>query len=392
MKVGQRVNFSIRKIQDFYRSSDSELTVSWRLVNDVHGAAAVLQGPENSWSWNGLRAGFAGVHHIEATIRVDGEILERVTFAQVVEKGDAGYSDLTNADPTPINNMGDFIKLVERIEAAYPGYTWQDVTTKIRKQFYPGHIDTEKGLFKAAFMWDDLIDEQQHIEPLQSPPCRIEDIAALKTDLIIGGRDLGHVLTGIDSMNFPDTAGIFSMVKVSGAAAATWSGDVGSALVYWANRAGFSDPSGLRREEFYNQYTSMDDLLGDLDGINLADLPSLKADAPLSARLQRYYQMNSKESSNRRTHRFCQLSGFQIENGKLSGSARAYIRLEVDRFSRAYNTREGALGDAFLMMGSHSLPIKANSYEFTTSHEMAKNLDWFVERFIHDIEAGLAKE
>lgn len=379
---------------------ESASGVQWRYINDPravasHGLPATSPGPTDELSINATAIA-PGVHTIRAEV-TDGNTTSYITFRMTVE-AEGDYEDISNVTPSPLSTMNDFIDLVERVEAAYAGYAWQDVASKIRKERYPGPGGRYGGI-KASFTWDDLIDEQQDLSPLQTSHIPIEDIAALRTtgSVTHNGQtiDIGHVMTGLDSMNFPETNGIFERHNMSGPAAATWSGDVGSSLVNWATDAPLNDASAARKERFYTSYTSVADLLGDIDGINIGGMPNIGASDSLSLRLKKYYRVNVSTQANKRYTNFCQVSGFQQVNGALSSSARAYIREQVLNFARGYNIK-GSVLDGFIMggggMGGYGGFGGANNYEMTSRARITDNVDWFTNRFIQDIESGLSSE
>ncbi|HWN71312.1 MAG TPA: DUF4157 domain-containing protein [Haliangium sp.] len=406
LRRGEIVTYQIRQVQDTIRSADSTVTTRWEVINDPAAAAtggvqARLQGPANAWSWQ-LHAAMPGVHTIRAEVQVGTSSPSMLEYRQAVVPNENTYADIGAAAPSPLATIADFIALVERIESAYAGWAWQDVASRIRKEYYPG-VGGREGGIQAAFTWDDLIDEQQDIPPLQSPPVAAADIAALRSTAVVttagGSVDIGHVLTGLDSMNFPRVAGIFDMHDTSGPAAATWSGDVGSALVRFASDAPLGDDSDQTRQTFYNRFASVADMLGDYDGIAVADVAGVPASAPLSERLRRYYVSSTDQGVNRRYHNFCAASAFTVVNGRLDAAARGYIRTQIERFASAFNIR-GSVTDALLLggpgMGDMSMgmgaPMPPADIELTTAHRISRNLDWFVNHFITQVEAGLAGE
>jgi len=381
INVGDWATFTLR-------GTEVNTGITWQILNN--GGAAVNARSTSNSIW--LRADIVGTHIIRALVPSGGGTIT-VDFTQVVER-DAGYTDIDGVTPTPLNTMNDFIALVERVENALPGYAWQDVASKIRKERYPSPGGRYGGI-KAALTWDDLIDEQDHLSPLQSSQVAIEDIAALRRTGTVthngASIDIGHVMTGIDSMNFPTTNGIFENNRMSGPAAATWSGDVGSALVNWANNAPGNDHTDAKKQEFYDAYMSMGDLLGDLDGINLGGM-AIPPNAPLSTRLRTYYVTNQTTQANRRYHNFCQVSGFGVSGGRLDSAARAYIREQVLNFSRGYNISGSILdGISSAPMGGMGAPVYRDP-QYTSRGRVTGNVDWFVNYFIQQIEAGLASE
>ena len=385
INVGDWATFSLR-------GTSVSSGITWQILNNG-GTPTTARSTSNTIR---LRGDIVGTHIIRATVPTDGGNVT-VDFTQVVER-DAGYTDIDGVTPTPLNTMNDFIDLVVRVENALPGYAWQDVASKIRKERYPSPGGRYGGI-KAALTWDDLIDEQDHLSPLQSSQVAVEDIAALRRTGSVTHNgvniDIGHVMTGIDSMNFPTTNGIFENHNMSGPAAATWSGDVGSALVNWANNAPGNDHTDAKKQEFYDRYMSMTDLMGDLDGINLGGM-AVAPSAPLSTRLRAYYVTNQSTQANRRYHNFCQVSGFGISGGRLDSAARTYIRQQVLNFANGYNIG-GRILDGMSQAATASpyggMPIyNPNREQYTSQGRVSGNVDWFVNYFINQIETGLAAE
>ncbi len=394
MTVGQRVTYSVVFRNQILIAPDTPVTYRWYVINDPAAVAQTgidetVAGPtEPAWT---LQAMVPGTHLIRAEIDIGGRV-SYLEYSQQVVSNDRSYVAMgSGVTPATLATIQDFIALVERIEAAYAGLPWQDITSRIRKEYYPGPGNGAYSGIRAAFTWDDLIDEQEVVPPLQSPPVAMADIAALRRTQTVaapgGDVDIGHVLTGVDSMNFPNVAGIFARHNTSGPAAATWSGDVGSALVNYATDATLNDDSDETREHFYQSYAGRDDMFGDYDGIVLADLSSLPDDAPLSQRLRTYYITDAAQGVQRRFHNFCQVSGFTVSNGRLDDAARTYIREQIERFANAFNV-EGIITDAFILQGGYSPEV----WEITSMHRIASNLDWFVNRFIQEVEAGLSSE
>jgi hypothetical protein len=390
--VGDNVTFSIHGLADGYQS------ISWRANNDLtyapkSGVPAVYYSNKTGKSVT-LGAGIQGVHTIIATVTPASGPAYELKYILNVEPKSRDYAGDISAKPSPLSTMDDFIALVERIENAYPTLAWQDVVSKIRAEQYPARGGEGSG-WKRAYTWDDLIDDQDEIAPLQASIANPADIQALRTSQTVTSNgksiDIGHVLTGVDAMNFPTTAGIFKNNNMSGPAAATWSGDVGSSLVNWAN-----DKYDADKELFYKKFSSMDDLLGDMDGINLGGLPSLPASAKLSQRLRTYYKTAQTTGADKRYTNFCAVSGFDVSGGKLGTAAKAYIRQQILNFSHGYNVK-GSITDALIMsgggMGGYGGGyVSPETLKMTTMARIEDNVDWFTNRFIKDIEAGLATE
>jgi hypothetical protein len=391
--VGDHVKLDVIGVAEGWKS------ITWRFENDLRYARgskmpAVSHVPGSKKSIT-PRAEIQGLHTIIATVTPATGSSFELSYKLNVEPSSRDYADVGNVKPSPLATMDDFIALVERIESAYSSLNWQIVVAKIRAEQYPGRGGAYGGVMRA-FTWDDLINEMDEVAPLQKEIASPADIAALRANQNVSfeGKtiDIGHVLTGVDSMNFPGTDGIFERNKMSGPAAATWSGDVGSALTNWATSHPLNDLSAKGKEKFYQQYSSMDDILGDLDGINLGGMASLPKSAKLSQRLRAYYKTNKANGASRRFHNFCSVSGFEIQNGKLSQAARAYIRTQILNFAIGYNIK-GALADGMILSGGgYGGAVSAETIKLTSRARIEAHIDWFSNYFIQQLETNLAKE
>jgi hypothetical protein len=217
------------------------------------------------------------------------------------------------------------------------------------------------------------------------------DVAAIRHHQVVtttAGEsvDIGHILTGVDSFNFPGVAGIFATQGTEGPAAATWSGDVGSALVNWASNTPVSDTSAATKLRFYDSYASRSDMLGDVDALAVAHGPNLNlpAGAPLSQRLEAFYQTQAATGQNQRFHNFCRASQFTLANHRLDAAAGLRIRDQIVRFSRGYNVTGSAL-DGIIMANGGGI-------ENTTMGRIETQVGWFADHFIEWLNAGLAAE
>jgi hypothetical protein len=185
------------------------------------------------------------------------------------------------------------------------------------------------------------------------------DVAAIRHHQVVttdagAAVDIGHILTGVDSFNFPGVAGVFATQGMEGPAAATWSGDVGSALVNWANDAPGND--------------------------NL----SLPASAPLSQRLEAFYQTAPATGQNKRFHNFCRASHFNLAGNQLDPQSRARIRDQVVRFARGFNVKGSALSGIVIGQGG--------GIQYTSIGRIEANVGWFADHFAEWVNAGLAAE
>lgn len=275
---------------------------------------------------------------------------------------------------SPLANVNDLISLIERVEAAYPSEGWQGITTRLRKSYYDDAL------------WNMLIKDRATYDKVSSPPLSMSDFKALATAknhpeiLAPNGDsiDIGHVFTGIDSSNFPNTGWKMDVAGIDGPAAATWSGDVGSALAEWDMNDG---SERAKRKSYYDRFASKDDMLGDVDAIALAAEPPAPGAGgdKLSARLRAFYIPPAGGGVNKRFTKFAQASGFKyVGKGggiKLDGAARSKIRAQVDTFAVQYRRqKKGIIGGA----GQNWF------------HN--EDIDFFVNLFTSWVEAGLAVE
>lgn len=393
MRVGDTVEYRIERPQ----GATGSVGVRWQVINDPAAVAtgsvrATIDGPTDQLVWGGLQARVPGVHTIRAWISVGGQQVADVTYQQqVVASGVGPVQVPANTAPAPLATMRDFIALVRRIEAAYAGRPWQDVVSRIRKEYYPGPGGGPYAGIIASFTWDDLIDEQQGLPGLEVPPVAMADVAAVRHHQVVttdGGEsiDIGHILTGVDSFNFPGVAGVFANQGMEGPAAATWSGDVGSALVNWANDVPFSDTSDATKVRYYDRFASGSDMLGDVDALAVAHGPnlSLPATAPLSQRLEAFYQTAPASGQAQRFHDFCRASHFNLVGNQLDPGARTRIRDQIVRFARGFNVKGSAISG--IIMGG------GGGIEYTSMGRIETEVGWFADHFIAWVNAGLASE
>lgn len=415
IQTGDGITYTIRQTEASVRSADSELQSVWSVENDpaaveLYGiSASITRRPSSSFSLR-LRAAVPGVHIIKATILLDGRVIGRAEYEQQVIREDWDFVAIgENVSANPLATMQDFIALVERVEAAYGGIPWQDVTTRLRKEYYPGPGGAYSGL-RDAFQWGDLIDEQDEMPALETPPVDIRDIAALRQSQVVtvgsDEVDIGHVLTGVDSMNFPTVAGIFAAHDMEGPAAATWSGDVGSALVKYLRKESDTlehiQDDEQRREEYYQNWASQKDMFGDYDGIAIANHNSLPESATLSERLRAYYIDSANSGVDRRFHNFCDASQLSYEGSTLTAESRERIQAQIANFADAFDIVDQIRDDvAYSLMdqGYYESPFAPlfgppPSQHFREEHEtqLAEALEWFTNRFIREVEEGLASE
>jgi hypothetical protein len=403
MRVGDRVDYHIEQLQATIASGGSHLSTRWQVINDPASVAAgsvpaIVDGPRDALSWSNLTARVAGVHTIKAWVSIGDQPLGELTFQQQVVAINRGPVLVpANATASPLATMQDFIALTRRIEAAYNGRPWQDVVSRIRREYYPGPGGGAYSGILDSFTWDDLIDEQESMPGLEVPPVAMADVAAIRrTQVVVTAAgiavDIGHILTGVDSFNFPGVAGIFAAHDMEGPAAATWSGDVGSALVHWAVDAPLSDTTPATKLRFYDSFASSSDMIGDVDALALAHGPNLTlpANAPLSRRLEAFYQTAPATGENRRFHNFCRASHFGLTSNALDAAAQARIRDQIVRFARGFNVK-GSIIDGLILGGGGGMS-RPSDLENTTGGRIEREGTWFADHFVAWVNAGLAAE
>jgi hypothetical protein len=396
MRVGDTVEYHIEQPQ----GATGNLGVRWQVINDPTAVAAghvsaTLDGPANQPRWGGLRARVPGIHTIKAWVSVGGQQVAEITYQQqVVASGGGPVQVPANTAASPLTTMRDLIALVRRIETAYGGRPWQDMVSRIRKEYYPGPGGGPYAGVIASFTWDDLIDEQEGQPGLEVPPVAMADVAAIRQHQVVstdGGEriDIGHILTGVDSFNFPGVAGVFANQGMEGPAAATWSGDVGSALVNWATEATLGDDSEATKVRFYDRFANRSDMLGDVDALAVAHGPnlSLPPSAPLSQRLEAYYQTAPATGQSQRFHNFCRASHFNLSGNQLDPAARIRIRDQIVRFARGFNVKGSALSGIILGGGGGQGAI-----ESTPMARVEREAGWFADHFMAWVNAGLVAE
>lgn len=281
---------------------------------------------------------------------------------------------------TSLSTVQDFIALVERFESAYPACAadWKLCTTMLRKLTIYNNDN-----------WDRMIADRSDTARPTTPPMLAADFAALAglTGVILsspgGALDVTHVLTGADSMNFPDVAwtmqaGSIAMSgnRLEGPASSTWSGDVGSALA----RFGVKTDGDKPRTDYYNNYASLDDMIGDIDGIAVGNV-SVPAGARFSQRLRAYYTTRGSagaDTAQKRYTAFCTAAGFGLTGAgsgrRLDAAAKGRIRTQINAFAWLYCVSLG------------------KSYAARPRPYSNSDLDWFTNHFVQWVERGLAAE
>lgn len=152
--------------------------------------------------------------------------------------------------------------------------------------------------------------------------------------------DPGHVYTGIGAYLHPNANRALRLAGIRNQDGATWSGDVGSAIVHHDEMKG-----KLSYKQAFDEMAGKGDLNADLDGVNIG--ANLDRSKSLTEQLSAYYSEDAGKGKGYR-HRFSQFTqnrGLSTENGKLTKDAKGIIDSEVDDFADLYAHRDdGWLG------------------------------------------------
>ena len=148
--------------------------------------------------------------------------------------------------------------------------------------------------------------------------------------------DPGHLYTGIDASLHPDASWEMDLYGINGRDGATWSGDVGQAIVGYDEARGTETP--LTHDQAAEHFASEADLNADLDGVVLG--ATIDPSKDLTSQLRSYYtDPNAETTYERRASQFCEVVGIGTEGGKVSGDGEALIRDQTDHFAEAYARR-----------------------------------------------------
>ena len=156
--------------------------------------------------------------------------------------------------------------------------------------------------------------------------------------------DVGHVFTGLDAANRPHTV----VGVADNKAAATWTGDIGSAVAeieFKKLNSGSGSVSPADAQTIINEYASPQDMLGNIDAYVMADYYNISntAGKKVSELLGAYYLSGVGTPDGRmrehRYSRFCSITGLTGWTGTAFGNEAAWINrwaLEVGRATAFY--------------------------------------------------------
>jgi hypothetical protein len=196
--------------------------------------------------------------------------------------------------------------------------------------------------------------------------------------------DPGHIYTGIDAIQHPDAHAGIDAYGIESEDGATWSGDVGQAMVLYdeswdkaAARSGIYDApmGGLTVGEAMENAASRPDLDGDLDGVVLGR--HFDSSQSLTDQMSSYYtDPDADLSYEHRYSEFMETQGMEWDENGLTEESVDTVRTEVDDFAELYSHRSSE-AEAFVGLAGSEYDQDA---EESTS---------FTDRFIDYLEEGL---
>lgn len=216
-------------------------------------------------------------HQLTAFFRTDGPTPRRLEGVVSVRSGQGVLGSAVL--PLELVDLEGFAQLVEKHERSKPAPSRLEFLASIRKVFLPA------SLFNA------LIGRHADVRQffLSLPD---HDRLTAYAHLSYGGEriSIGHVLVGVEGAKRWDPQPRLPVPRVD--LVVTWAGDLGSAIQEWAWETYYlalAHPRSL--DEFTALLCSRADLLGDIDGVNLA--ASYDPARPLAVNLRRYYRQQS---------------------------------------------------------------------------------------------------
>jgi hypothetical protein len=216
--------------------------------------------------------------------------------------------------PTSIaTSLADYINLILCVEHTAKGLSPREILSLIRQIYY----GTESWSKTRTSFWGDVIPcgiSFSHPFHILGGPLLVN----LRDSQVVGGVDMGHVFTGLESMICPtsqvelEIPGPNRIVNMSNEEFATWGGDLGSAA---AKKAFDETELGITKgwSHYFgtpNTLASYEDLLGDIDawiirsGLVLqtcgftSQVPIHSVDKPVSTILADYYHEMSISGPN----------------------------------------------------------------------------------------------
>lgn len=295
------------------------------------------------------------------------------------------------APPSEEMSIEEYLEIIERVEGHYQGsaegeYDPNTAVTGLRALYG----------YDGGGGWEQMIPDA----PTVAPPTE-EQVPGLDRLFRTDGQgnqtsrlvrlpngdvmDPGHIYTGIDAVQHPDAHWGMDSYGIENEDGATWSGDVGSALVAWhesrdaaEDRAGWYDaPTGaISVDQAMEANSSVADLHSDLDGVVLGH--HFDDSRSLTDQLRSYYTDPDAELSyEHRYSEFMETQGMQVDDtGALDEASQQIVRDEVDDFAELFSRRsEGDLSAGWGIVSSRYDQDDESSTQFS-------------DRFIDYLEQG----
>ncbi len=180
---------------------------------------------------------------------------------------------LTNcSSPVVASTIDEYISLVICAEKALPSHTPRQMLSLLRQLYYSGQTWSRCRGAGCRF-WSDVIPCGISISTPESA-LGTPLFGALRNSQVVGGIDIGHVFTGLESMFCPrssvnlNVAGPNWTIDISNFEFATWAGDLGSAV---AQKIHDEQDNSMPTQPWSNYFltsgslASEEDLIGDID-------------------------------------------------------------------------------------------------------------------------------
>ncbi|HEY7066791.1 MAG TPA: DUF4157 domain-containing protein [Chloroflexota bacterium] len=296
-------------------------------------------------------------YYVDTNATADGRARNRsvrITWTSAPPLGQDACDMLPRA-----RNLDEYLFLVRCLETRLGLTAPGDVQTalSVLRQIYYGSASWSAS---QTSVWNRVITNRPWA-PGTDPTAPLHPalMAALQNSQVVGGTDIGHILTGIDAMLSPQnvtfTHGPMGLqTNLPNEEWATWAGVVGSAAAEWALDAFVGTPNPATLPVFFQRFASDSDLIGDVDAFALqagfspgtatpAQLFStIRLTGPLSRALLQYFRMTGSAlgtARGRRVQNFVEayggvVSGRTITNGP---ALAARLRPSVEEFARLFS-------------------------------------------------------
>ncbi|MDD4191180.1 MAG: hypothetical protein PHI28_07615 [Mangrovibacterium sp.] len=303
-------------------------------------------------------------------------------------------TDCRNA--APVTNINDYIHLVGCLETAFPQHSTREILSLLRQLYYSGNE------------WSRVITCGLNLgDPGSVIGTGLRD--ALTKSKVVSGKDMGHVLTGLEAMVCPTDdvtitkSGVDIRIKVPNEEFATWAGDLGSA----AAKKTFDEATGGSRQGWRKYFgtagseASYEDLRADIDsyviragllGLDCGQsggkaITGLSGARPISELLHEYYKGTgigqNKVTADQRYACFVKALGADVASGNITGDLIAFkerIRVKTFRFAEVW------LKKLYGLRGAAGLKSQGTGALLVKYSEQATNY------FVNFLRSEVAKE